>query len=283
MTEAREEDASVPVAERIEGMDEKPRRGRRPAQGEPVLNRAFRLLDVFSVDEPVLTLTEISERCGIPLSSTQRLSQQLLALGVLERLPDGGFSMGLRMLGYAACAPRGHGLRALAVPYLEILYRLTQQHAQLAVADGEKLTISERLTAPNAVPARFHIGDRLPLHHSASGLAMLAYSGEEAIDAYVSGPLDGEPGSTALTDGAELRAYLAEVRKTGRAWFSRSIPAPGESIAAPIFDHTGACIAALGVVGGLGTINIPVVEPALLSLARVLTRDVSRARITSAT
>lgn len=263
-------------------MDEKPRRGRRPSQGEPVINRAFRLLDVFSVDEPVLTLTEISERCGIPMSSTQRLSQQLLALGVLERLPDGGFSVGLRMLGYAACAPRGHGMRALALPYLEVLYRITKQHAQLAVADGDELTIVERLSAPDASPARFHIGDRLALHHSASGLVMLAYASDEFVDSFLSKPLLGEPESSVYTDATELREHLGEVRKAGRAWFSRSIPVPGKSIAAPVLDHTGACIAALAVVGGLGTINIPVVEPALVSLARVLSRDVSRARITSA-
>lgn len=259
-------------------MDEKPRRGRRPAHGEPVLNRAFRLLDVFSVDEPVLTLTELSQRCGIPLSSTQRLAQQLLAIGALERMPDGGFTVGLRMLGYAACAPRGHGLRAIALPYLEILYRLTQQHAQLAVADGDEITIVERLSAPDAEPARFHIGDRLALHHSASGLVILAHAGAERIDAYVSKPLLGEPGSTAYTDGAELRRHLVEVRGAGKAWFSRAIPSPGESIAAPIFDNTGACIAALAVVGGVDTINMPVVEPALVSLARVVSRDVSRAR-----
>lgn len=265
-------------------MEEKPKRGRRPAKGEPVLDRAFRLLGVFSVDEPALTLTEISERSGIPLSSTLRLAQQLMALGALERLPNGNYTVGLRMLGYAACAPRAYGLRAIALPYMEILHRISKEHVQLFVAgskEGEELTLVERLSAPDAGKVLLNIGERLPLHHTASGLVILAHSPEKFIDDYVSKPIIGEAGSTAFTDGEELRRHLVEVRAAGRAWFSRSIPAPGGSIAAPIFDHTGACIAALSVVGTLSSINTQTVEPALISLARVISRDVIRVRITS--
>lgn len=269
---------------RMEDMEASPRRGGRPAKGEPVLDRAFRLLGTFSVDEPTLMLTEVSRRSGIPLSSALRIAQQLVALGALERLPDGSYSVGLRMLGYAACAPRAYGLRAIALPYMEVLHRISQEHVQLFVAEGDErdeLTLVERLSARDAGRVLLNIGERLPLHHTASGLVILAHSPEEFIDDYVSKPIDGEAGSSAHSDGEMLREHLREVRAAGLAWFSRSNPAPGESFAAPIFDETGACVAALSVVGALGAFHRQSIEPALVSLAKVISRDLSRARITS--
>lgn len=255
-----------------------PRRGGRPAAGEPVLDRAFRLLGAFTEAEPRLTLTQLSERAAIPLSSTLRLSQRLVRLGALERLPGGDFTMGLRMLEFAALAPRGHGLRAIALPYMEDLHRATGQHVQLAVRENDEAVIVERLTAQGAGRVLFHVGGRVPLHATGFGLVLLAHARPEFQQAYLGRPLPLEPEGISLT-ATDLRDRLERARREGYAHMSRSLPEPASSVAAPIFDREGQAVAALSVLGADGTIDTGVLAPAVVAIARVISREAgARAR-----
>lgn len=252
-----------------------PRRGGRPASGEPVLDRAFRLLDAFDDEDTNLTLTKLSERAGIPLSSTLRLAQHLARLGALERQSDGTFTMGLRMLEYAALAPRGHGLRAIALPYMEDLHRATRQHVQLAVRENDEGVIVERLSAPGAGKVLYYVGGRVPLHGTGLGLVLLAHSRPEFQDSYLRRELFLEPEHTPLA-ASDLRAQLLSVQTTGVAHMARMLPEPAVSVGAPIFDRSGTCIAAISVLGSDGSIDTRMLEPAVVAIARAISRDVKR-------
>ena len=253
-----------------------PRRGGRPASGEPVLDRAFRLLGAFTDAETNLTLTHLSERTGIPLSSTLRLAQHLARLGALERQEDGTFTIGLRMLEYAALAPRGHGLRAIALPYMEDLHRATRQHVQLAVRENDEGVIVERLSAPGAGKVLYHVGGRVPLHGTGLGLVLLAYARPEFQEAYLRRELVLEPEQTPLT-ASDLRAQLQTVRSTGVAYMSRLLPEPATSVGAPVFDRSGNCAAAISVLGADGSIDTRMLQPAVVAIARAISRDLKRA------
>lgn len=243
--------------------------------GEPVLDRAFRLLGAFSDEETSLTLTELSDRTGIPLSSTLRLAQNLTRLGALERRVDEKFSIGLRMLEFAALAPRGHGLRAVALPYMEDLHSATRQHVQLAVRDNDEALIIERLSALGAGKVLYHVGGRMPLHGTGLGHVLLAHSRADFQDAYLRRDLLLEPEQTHVL-ASELRAQLEEVRVTGVAHMSRNLPEPAVSVAAPIFDHAGNCLAAISLLGSDGSVNTGVLEPAVVAIARAISRDLRR-------
>ncbi|MFT4215079.1 MAG: IclR family transcriptional regulator [Microbacterium sp.] len=254
------------------------RRGGRPAVGEPLLDRAFRLLGAFTEDDPTLSLGELSAKTEVPLSSTLRIGQHLVRLGALERLPDGRFTIGLRMLNFAALAPRGHGLRAIALPYMEDLHRATRQHVQFAVREKDEGVIVERLSAPGAGRVLYHAGGRFPLHGTSLGIVMLAYARPEFRAAYLTRPLVLEPENLPV-DTAALRAQLDETRSRGVATFSRVLPEPAEAIAAPVFDRDGECIAALSVLAGDGTVDLRSAEPAVIAIARAISRDVARTRL----
>ena len=60
---------------------EPPARGKRPPQGEPVIDRALSLLSAFDAGQRRLSLAELSRRSGIPVSSTLRLAGHLVRWG----------------------------------------------------------------------------------------------------------------------------------------------------------------------------------------------------------
>ncbi len=174
-------------------------RGGRPAQGEPVLDRAFRMLGAFGPAHRALSLTSLSARAGLPKPTALRLARKLVEWGALERTADGRYVVGVRLLEVASLAPRGHGLRATALPYLEDLHQATGQHVLLAVRDGLEAILVERLSAHGAGQVLYRVGGRMPLHSTGVGLVLLAHAPAPVQDEILAGELTLEPEHTQLS------------------------------------------------------------------------------------
>lgn len=181
------------------------------------------------------------------------------------------------MLEYAALAPRGHGLRSIALPYMEDLHRATRQHVQLAVRDNDEGVIVERLSASDAGRVLYHVGARVPLHGTGLGLVLLAHSRREFQEAYLQRELYLEPEHTPVP-AAELSAQLQSIRASGVAYMSRTLPAPAVSVGAPIFGKSGVFQAAISVVGSNGSIDPRALEPVVIAISRAISRDLGRSR-----
>ncbi|MGW2741614.1 helix-turn-helix domain-containing protein [Streptomyces sp. NPDC001450] len=97
--------------------------------------RLLTVLAAFDHAHPALSLTDISRRAGLSLTTAHRLAHALTAWGALERDDDGIYHVGPRLWEPAALAPRGLALRQVALPYLEDLYEATHENVQLAVRD----------------------------------------------------------------------------------------------------------------------------------------------------
>ncbi len=222
-------------------------RGKRPPAGEPVVDRAFALLTAFDASRRTLSLRELSRRSGIPLSSTLRLAGRLLAWGALERDEQGRYSIGLRLLEVASLAPRGHGLRQVALPFMSDLAAVTKQHVQLAVREGHEATLVERFSSHSSVAVRYRVGGKLPLHCTGMGLALLAFAPLEVQEQVLAVPLRGEPDQN-LIPPAVMRRTLAEVRRERLAIYRRMEEPPIVAVAAPIFGERDEAIAAIGLL-----------------------------------
>ena len=234
-------------------------RGRRPPHGEPVLDRAFRILASFGPDDRSLSLTSLSARAGLPAPSALRIVRKLVELGALERDEDGRYMIGLRLLEIASLAPRGHGLRGTALPYMEDLHHATGQHVLLAVRDGHQAILVERLSAHRAGRVLYRIGGRMPMHATGVGLILLAHAPLQVQEEVLAGDLTVEPGHP-LQSERELRAVLAAVRRDGVAVASRERPEPMTSVAAPVLNNRRV-VAALSVVAQSGNLQAAAAHP----------------------
>jgi DNA-binding IclR family transcriptional regulator len=201
--------------------DREPRaRGKRPPQGEPVIDRALSLLSAFDAGQRRLSLAELSRRTGIPVSSTLRLAGHLVRWGALERDEGGRYCLGLRLLEVASLAPRGHGLRQVAMPFMSDLAEVTRQHVHLAVREGTEATLVEGLSAHQAAPVQYRIGGRLPLHSTAVGLVLLAFAPAGLQEEFLARPMPREPDHV-LIPPEVMRRTLADVRRERLAIYRR--------------------------------------------------------------
>ena len=252
-------------------------RGKRPPHGDPVVDRALSLLAAFDAGHRSLSLGELARRSGIPTSSTLRLAGRLVAWGALERGKDGRFTVGLRLWEVASLAPRGHGLRQIAMPFMGDLEEVTRQHVLLAVRDGEEALLVERLSSYQAMPVLYRVGGRLPLHSTGVGLVLLAFAESAFQERVLAQPLVHEPEKVAVSPAA-LRRTLAEVRREGLATIRRRAPEPLVTVAAPIFGADDQIAAALSVVVPAENAEPRLLGPAVRTAARSISRGLGARR-----
>ncbi|MFJ9373218.1 IclR family transcriptional regulator [Streptomyces sp. NPDC101455] len=235
-------------------------------------DRLLAVLAAFDHAHTALSLSDISRRAGLTLTTAHRLAGALTEWGALERDTSGTYHVGLRLWEIAALAPRGLALRQLALPYLEDLYESTHENVQLAVRDGTEVVYTEWISGRSAVGVHIRVGARWPLHATGVGLTLLAHGDPDLQETYCAGPLASFTPYT-ITDPVRLRRVLAEVRRTGVAVSTRQITDDALSVAAPVHGPGGAVVAAVSVV-------VPQVDaqvPALIPAVRLAARGISRA------
>jgi DNA-binding IclR family transcriptional regulator len=247
-----------------------------PDEGGPRLSAASRMLAVLSAfgpAQPILSLSDISRRARLSLTTTHRLVGELRAWGALERGPDGRYAVGLRVLELGALAPHGLQLRELALPYLDDLHQATRANVHLGVRDGHDVIYVEALHARGAVRILSRLGGRWPLHATGTGLVLLANAPAEVQDDVLAGPLRKFTPAT-ITDPPALRRILAEVRRTGVAVAENQLTAdaPALAVAVPVRDRADEVVAALGVTAELGTVPPQALTAVLTATARSISR-----------
>ncbi len=231
------------------------------------------MLEAFTPARPNLALSEVARRAGLPLTTTHRLLGELCESGALERDGDGTYRIGLRLWEIASLAPRGVPLREAALPFLEDLYEVTHENAQLGVREGHDVVYIERIAGRRAVGVLTRVGGRFPLHASGIGLVLLAHAPENVQREVLEAPLQRFTDYT-ITDPIRLGRVLAHVRRDGVAVSDRQVTDDAISVAAPIADPAGEVIAALSVVakagGAVAARLAPVVRAAALGTSRAL-------------
>jgi DNA-binding IclR family transcriptional regulator len=238
--------------------------------GVSVTTRVLRVLDAFSPEHAALSLSDLAHRADLPLTTTHRLVGELAGWGALERGADGRYRIGLRLWEVATLAPRGIGLRAAAMPFLEDLYEATRQNVHLAVLDGTEAVYVERLSGRGAIRVISRVGGRLPLHATGVGLALLAHAPASVQEEVLSGVLHRYTAKT-LTAPRALRRTLAEIRRTRVAISDGLLDLAALSVAAPVTGPDGEVVAALSVVVPASH-DARVYTPAVLAAARGVSR-----------
>ncbi len=218
--------------------------------GRSVASRVLTVLEVFETRGPHLSLSQISEHSGLPVSTTHRIVAELHGWGALSRDAQGRYQIGLRLweLGQNA----GRRLRETARPFLQDLFSLTGETAHLAVREGDEALYVDRIYGSKRVPRASRIGGRLPLHATAVGKVMLAYEAPWFREAYLRGTLQQLTEFTHV-DAAVLGVELDQIAARGYAVTGEEARVGACSIAVPVgTPRVGGSGAALnaGIDGG---------------------------------
>ena len=201
------------------------------------LTKGFRILEATAEANDGLSFSEIVDTTGLAKATVHRLLRELVDLAALSyddatRRYEGGLA--LATLGASVTA--NYDVRRIARPFLEKLHQSTGFVATLGIRNGEFGTYIDKIE-PAKLIVRLHseIGKSFPLHCTAMGKVLLAYSDKESISKVTRRQLEQFTANT-ITDGKTLRDELTEVVARGYAIDNEEITRGLVCIAAPIFD-----------------------------------------------
>jgi DNA-binding IclR family transcriptional regulator len=244
-----------------------------------VTSRALAVLDAFSATSPRLSLSEIAQRSGTPLTTTHRLLGELTDWGALTRRADGRYEIGRKLWDLGLLAPVQLELRQVAAPFLSDVHTTIRDTVHLAVRDGLCALYVERISGRESVPVVSSVGSRLPLHATGVGKVLLAAAPADVVEQALRS-LTRQTRNTVVEPG-RLRRELAEVRRRRYARTSEEMSAGAASLAVPVQveGRSGpVVVAALGIVVPPHRRDLLRLVPVLEVAARGIGRELARTR-----
>jgi IclR family transcriptional regulator, KDG regulon repressor len=214
------------------------------------VERVGAILEVFSTEEPELGVTEIAGRTGLHKSTAHRFLVNLEAVGLLERdAKSQRYRLGLRMFEMGGIVLEQMSLWDEALPFLEGLVRDSGETGHLAVLERGEAIYIEKVEARRALRIPSAMGRGYPAHATSLGKVLLADLGEDEVREITSAHGMASYTRTTTTDVDRLLAELAVIREQGYAVDDEEYDEGLRCVGAPIRDHTGRFVAALGIGG----------------------------------
>ena len=216
----------------------------------PALGKAVALLEAIA-REPGLRFTDIRERLGMPNSSTNHLISTMCELGLIKQKPAGGYGLGLRLLELASIAKESNDLQRDAMPLLREFAHRVQLTCNLGVLERGEAVYIARVEGARDIIVKSHVGQRFAVNCSALGKCLIAWLAPEQLDIVIANLAFEKRMPKTITNAADLRLQLAEVRRRGWALDDEEQAPNTRCIAAPIRDRDSVVVAAISVVGTL--------------------------------
>lgn len=211
-------------------------------------DRVLRVLEVFGSTQRDLTLSEISDRLKLPKSSVHRLLAVLIAHQFIERdAATRHYRLGIRLFEIGSAAIQERGLQS-AHPVVQQLAEETGETCHLAVLSGIEAVYVYKVEGASSIIMSSRVGGRAPSYCTSIGKVLLAWAGAEVVEQVVAAGLH-PPTPNGISTAERLVAELEKVRAQGYALDVEEYEIGLCCISAPLRDHTGTVIAALGLAG----------------------------------
>jgi len=247
----------------------------------PAVVRALAVLDLLARQRAPMSMAGLATTLGLPKSSVHGLCSTLLSCGYLRRVDNGTLHIGPRVMGLAEAFVASTTVGGEFAAMWRELPTPPEETLILSVLNGTDVVYIGVLNSARPLGLAFTIGMHLPAHLAATGKAMLAFRDPAAVRAlYAAGPLPRltERGVRTLD---ELMVELAASRKRGYSVDDEAVREGVFSIAAPVFDISGAPVAGIAVClnkAGLTAAAIKRQREVVLRAARALSQRLGAAR-----
>ena len=231
------------------------------------LERGLAVIQAFSQERRVLTISQISQRTGIPRAAVRRCLYTLGKLGFVSA-DDGRFSLRPRVLmlghAYLASTPLAHA----AQPVLRHISNTLNESSSVAILDGDEILYIARASTSRIMAIDLHVGSRLPAYCTSMGRVLLAGLPGQALTAYLERAklVQYTPRTIVTREG--LRETIESVRRNGYAINDQELEIGLRSIAVPIHASDGRVVAALNVGVQAARISLAEMESRFLPVLR---------------
>lgn len=211
------------------------------------LARGLMVIQAFSEQRRSLSISQISQKTGIPRAAARRCIYTLGQLGFVRSEDGRQFLLHPRVLSlghaYLASTPLG----TASMPILRRVSTAINEATSISILDGDMVLYIANVSAARLMTINLDVGTRLPAYCTSPGRAMVSQFGEAELAAFLSRTNFVKYTSTTLTTSTALRNELLLVRRQGYSIVDQELEVGLRTMAVPIFDRSGKSVAAMGV------------------------------------
>jgi IclR family transcriptional regulator, KDG regulon repressor len=213
------------------------------------LKRALSILDLFSVENSELGVTEASAQLDLSKGTVSRLMHTLKMSGILAKnARTKKYRLGSKVLRFSRVYLSNTDLKTIAAPYLKELSQKTNELILLHVIREDRRFCLDWIESTQ--PIR-HVIEKdhvyTPLHAGSAGKLLLAFLPDEKINEIIG--RTGLPRFTekTITDPLKLKQEINKIRQTGFSMSHGEHMTHASTVSAPVRNWSGQVVAALSI------------------------------------
>ena len=213
-----------------------------------VIERMMRLVAVLARSPDAVSLKLLSGQAELHPSTAHRILTALVRDRMVERVDQGSYRLGMRLLELGNLVKSRISVREHALRFMRELHVATGEAVNLSVRRDDEIVYIERTSSGRSLMRVVNIiGARAPLHITAVGKLFLLEDGVEGVRTYAD--RTGLPSFTknSIHALAALEKELDKTRRQGYAFDNEEAELGVRCIGAGIRDDTGGLVAGLSV------------------------------------
>lgn len=216
----------------------------------PALRRGLDILELFLEHNNGLRVPEITQKLGIPRASVHELVGALVERGYLQSASESPsrFTLGVRAFQLGGAYERELDLTTLGATSARKIAAECGETVQIAIRDGRHVVYLVKVDSTHSIRMVSDVGSRLPAHCTAGGKMLLCVLPAEELGALFPDNAALPPMTSRSIDTRQrLFAELQTTRDRGWAEENSESNEDVACVAAPIYDRSGTCVAAMSI------------------------------------
>ena len=212
------------------------------------VNKALSVLGLFSESKPKLRASEIARLLGWDKSNVQRYVTDLAAAGLLEQdSRDKSYYLGVAVTRLAMVREKTHPTDSEVRNVMSALVQTTSETAHSSRLVGDVL-MTGAVVETKVRGTRVYIDPavELPIHATASGIAVLTGLPQERIDSLINADNTEYTARTPVS-ADEVHSLILSARQKGYAKMAGTYESDVVGIAAPVFSYDNQAIGAIAI------------------------------------
>ena len=216
--------------------------------GSRAVLRALGILELMMEAGKPMTVAEIIAGLRLPKSTAYELVNTLTGAGYLEAHGDKHLFLGRKLFELGTAYRSQVDLLKDGSRTIAELRDITGETVQLSVLDGRMMLVLLKEEGSNPIRIVSNVGSRVPVNWAASGRLLVSDLDDAALVELLEGTVRQSPSGRAQLDVGVLVKEVRQARKRGYATEVNETNEHAGCVAAPVYDGSGRCIAAISVV-----------------------------------
>ncbi len=237
--------------------------------------KAMKIYEVLIEDGSPVSLSSLSRKLRLNISTVHRLINTFVKLGYIEQNEEGQYRLAFHSYRLADKISQNFNLKGIVRPYMEKIVYICNETTNLVVLEDYQLVYIDQVESTNMVRMFAGIGNKGAAYCTGSGKVLLAYLNNDKLDEYINVTDFISYTDNTIVDPDILKKEIREIREQGYALDWEEKERGVRCVAAPIFGNEDKLLGAISVSGPCSRITERYLKDTLVPLVKNKAREVT--------